>query len=89
MKDLKKLRVKIDKLDDELLEILSKRIEIVREIGKMKRKNHLPLFDKKRWEEILKSKLSKSKSLNLSEKFIEKLYAVIHEHSLEIEKEEK
>jgi len=78
-------RKQIDKIDEELINVLAKRINIVREIGKYKKENGIPPLDEKRWQEVLKSKLSKACLLNISEKFIKKLYEVIHDHSLEIE----
>jgi len=78
-------RKQIDKIDEELINVLAKRINIVREIGKYKKENGIPPLDEKRWQEVLKSKLSKTCLLNISEKFIKKLYEVIHDHSLEIE----
>ncbi|MCJ7804330.1 chorismate mutase [Patescibacteria group bacterium] len=86
---LKNWRKQINKLDGELLNILAKRINIVREIGKHKKTYGIPSLDEKRWQEVLQSKLSKARSLNIPEKFIEKLYNLIHEHSLEIENKSK
>ena len=86
---LENWRKQIDKLDEELVNILAKRINIVREIGKYKKAHGLAPLDQKRWQEILRVKLSKTHSLNISEKFIEKLYNLIHEHSLEIENNSK
>ncbi len=82
-------RKQIDKLDEELLNVLAKRTNIVREIGEHKRTYGIPPLDEKRWQEVLQSKLSKARSLNIPEKFIEKLYSLIHEHSLEIENKSK
>ena len=86
-KSLEKWRKQIDKCDQELMNILAKRINIAKEIGKYKKVHGMPLFDKKRWQEVLRSKLVKARSLNISERFIEKLYKIIHKNSLEIEEE--
>jgi len=86
---LKNWRNQIDELDEELLNIFAKRINIVREIGKHKKTYDIPPLDEKRWQEVLQSKLSKARSLNIPEKFIEKLYSLIHENSLEIENKSK
>jgi len=78
-------RKQIDRLDEELINVLAKRINIVKKIGKYKKENGIPPLDQKRWQEVLKSKLSKARLLNISEKFVERIYNIIHEHSLEIE----
>lgn len=83
---LENWRKQIDKVDTELLRALAKRITVVKEIGKYKKSRGIPPLDEKRWQEVMRSKISKARSLNISEKFVEKLYNLIHEHSLEIEK---
>ena len=81
------LREEIDCIDEELLNIIGKRIRIVEEIGKYKKANGLPSLDEERWREVLRSKIVRAQSLGISENFVEKIYNLIHEHSLEIEKE--
>ncbi len=86
---LKKFRQEIDEIDRELLAIMAKRVNLVREIGKVKKENNINPLDSKRWKEVLESRLSIAKSLNLSEEFIKNLYVLIHKHSLAIESKEK
>lgn len=87
--DLKKLRQQIDTADDELLQILARRVDIVRQVGLLKKANNMASLDEKRWRELLESNLLKAGSLNLSGDFIRKLYNLIHEYSLEIETKNK
>lgn len=82
-------RRRIDTLDDQLLHILAERIDTVRKIGKFKKTHKIKPLDEKRWQEVLGSKLSKAKVLSLSRDFIKKLYDLIHEYSLEIERNSK
>jgi len=88
-KSLEDWRKQIDTLDEELLNVLAKRINIVRKIGEFKKARGISLLDEKRWQQILHSTLSKAKSLHLSQVFIEKLYNLIHEYTLEVEKNSK
>jgi len=83
--DLDKLRKEIDKLDDELLHIFAKRIEIVKKIGTLKNNNNLPLVDKKRKNELLELITKKAESLGLSKEFIKSLYSLIHDHAVKIQ----
>ena len=83
--DLNTLRKQIDAVDGQLLNTLAERVRLVKTIGKLKKSKGIPPMDLKRWQQVLLSKIKKAKSLNLSEKFIEKLYNLIHEYSLEIE----
>lgn len=86
---LENWRKQIDALDEELLHILGKRYHIVRQIGAYKKAKGIPPLDQKRWQAILKSRLSKAEFYNLSKDFIKKLYDLIHQYSLEIESENK
>jgi len=49
---LKELRREIDRIDSEILELISKRFEISREIGNLKNSNGLKIYDPEREKEI-------------------------------------
>ena len=82
-------RSQIDELDSELLRVLAQRMYYVREIGKLKQSGGMSPLQQERFAAIIKSQLAKAKSLNLSEKFVDDLYQLIHEYALEIQREEK
>lgn len=84
--ELENLRQQIDFLDEQLLEILAKRMAIVKEVGIYKKTNGIPPLDKNRWKEVLRRKIIKANILNLSTSFVLEIYDVIHEQALEIEK---
>lgn len=86
---LPRLRAKIDDLDSKLIHILSKRLQVVGEIGKFKKANKIKPLDKNRWKEVLKSRKIIGKSLGVSPKFIENIFEQIHTESLKTEKEIK
>jgi len=87
--DLEKLRQEIDALDYELLQILAKRIAVVKKIGVHKKEKGMDPLDEKRWQDLLESRFAVAKLLELPSDFIKNLYELIHEHSLRIEKEVK
>lgn len=84
---LEKLRKEIDGIDESLLDLLAKRIALVREVGELKKEHGVAPLDETRWKKLLSEKLTKAKILNLSESFVEKLYALIHEHALDVQKD--
>ena len=51
--ELKDLRNKIDQIDQELVTLIEKRIEIVKQIGEYKKKHNLPILDQNREQEVL------------------------------------
>jgi monofunctional chorismate mutase len=55
------LRKKIDKIDNRILKLIEERVEIAKEIGRLKKRAGLSLHDRKREAEILKRIEKKSK----------------------------
>jgi chorismate mutase/prephenate dehydratase len=58
-------RKKIDEADKELLNLFLKRMEYSKEIAKIKEERNLPIFDKKREEEVIKSRVENIDNDNL------------------------
>lgn len=52
--NLEQIRLRIDKIDDEILSLILKRIEYSKLIAKIKLKENLSICDKQREKEILK-----------------------------------
>lgn len=84
---LEKLRNQIDQIDEEILKILSKRINIVKKIGEFKKENKIDFFDSVRYKNLLDEKIKKAKIFGIDEEFIHKIYNLIHNHSIKIQKE--
>lgn len=51
---LQELREEIDKLDDEIVALLEKRVQIAKQIGEIKTRLNQEVYNPKREEEILK-----------------------------------
>jgi chorismate mutase len=79
------LRKKIDQIDDRLIKLLAQRMRVVEKIGEWKKQKGLPLLDKKRWREVLGSKVNKAKKLDLNPALVKKIYNLIHKFALERE----
>ena len=84
--NLQTMRMKIDSIDKILLSALAKRAELVRAIGKYKQKHNLKLFDRKRWSEVIKTRITTGKSMGLSPGFIREIFKLIHKNSLFIQR---
>ena len=79
---IEKYRISIDELDEQLLEILSKRMELSELIGKLKKEQNLAPFQPDRWSSVLENCLKKGVSLKLDRDFINQIFNVIHKESL-------
>jgi chorismate mutase-like protein len=83
--NLLKKREEIDKIDKELLKVLSKRMEIIKDISKIKKQQKIPVLQKKRIETMLKDRRKLAEKYKLNPDFIEKLYKGLIEESMRIE----
>lgn len=82
LNSLEELRNEIDLLDDELIEILGRRMKIVHQIGEYKKRNKITVLQAKRWDQILKKSFERGKKQKLSNDFIGKLFREIHQESI-------
>lgn len=80
--NLERLRELLDAVDDEILEKLAVRMELVKEIGKDKRANNVTILQVERWKKTLERSLENGSSLGLSTKFIEGMLHLIHDESI-------
>jgi chorismate mutase len=80
---LEKLRSEIDKIDQELIDILARRMSVVEEIGKYKKSNRITILQLKRWSQIIHDRVETGEHLGLSREFLMKLLEALHEESIQ------
>jgi len=81
------LRSMIDSADDQLIQILAKRMDLVQQIGEYKKENNITILQIKRWNEIICMRLSKASAMGLHLDFVKKLLEILHEESIQIQTE--
>lgn len=81
-KDLSDLRMAIDKIDSDIIDLISNRMGIAEEIGTYKKEHNLTILQPKRWEEIQNKQLEKGQLQGLTAKFIQKYLEAIHQESI-------
>lgn len=84
---LELLRNRIDALDRELLETLSARMEIARQIGIYKKENNVTAFQVGRFSELMEKRIKLGESLNLNANLVQQLFHHIHEDSVRMQTE--
>ena len=77
MDELKQLRQKIDALDDQILQLLSKRVQTCKAIGLAKKAQGLPIHDSSREQEVYQKIKTKATDLSLSSEQVEAVYREI------------
>ena len=85
-KTINELRKEIDEVDEQFIQLFAKRLEIVREIGKIKKENNIKPLDNDRWQEVTQKVNNYAKKHNISQELVEKIYELIHQAALTIEK---
>ena len=76
------LRGEIDDIDDELLQLLARRMNVSTQIGEYKKEKGLTVVQMDRWKQILKDHLETGANLGLSNELIEKVFEAIHQASI-------
>lgn len=79
---LEKMRVQINQLDDELLQLLSQRMKIADKIGQYKKEANLTILQTRRWNEILDRACKKGEKMGLSKEFVTKYLDAVHMESI-------
>lgn len=85
MDQINNLRNLIDSIDDQLLELINSRANLVKEIGELKKRNNLSVIDKKREAEIFETISKKAQAKGLDEKAIKKIWENLIDISYKIE----
>ena len=79
---LTELRSQIDKLDDELLELLSRRMRVSRDIGQYKKEHNMPVLQAQRYGELLTRRADQAVRMGMDREFMRSVLQAIHEESI-------
>ncbi|MCR4592470.1 MAG: bifunctional 3-deoxy-7-phosphoheptulonate synthase/chorismate mutase type II [Bacteroidaceae bacterium] len=79
---LKDLRKEIDEIDNELIDLLAKRMSICRNIGEYKKENGLTVVQTRRYSEILDKRGAQGSLLGIDTQCIKNIFEHIHEESV-------
>ena len=76
------LRSQIDELDNQLIDLLSKRMRVCREIGQYKKEHNMTVRQASRYNEILEKRGAQGALCGMSAEFVTKVFESIHEESV-------
>jgi chorismate mutase len=85
MKDLASLRHEIDQLDEQLWEIIGRRVDVARQIGDWKRVHGAPVLQPARYQQVLDQALVWGAEKGLSEDVIREVMEALHKESVRVE----
>ncbi|MEG2277451.1 MAG: bifunctional 3-deoxy-7-phosphoheptulonate synthase/chorismate mutase type II [Odoribacter sp.] len=81
--NIDELRARIDGIDNDLLDLLSKRMKVSDEIGIYKKQNDITILQPGRWDNILEKVFVKGAEKGLDNDFLEKVFKAIHQASID------
>jgi chorismate mutase len=87
-RDLEKLRCKIDELDSAIIHLLSKRMDVVRDMAQIKKDCRMTVLQLTRWNNIIQTRTAEGEEKGLSREFLRNLLDIIHKESIEIQSKE-
>ena len=79
------LRQLIDKLDEEIIQLLKKRMNVSKEVGRLKEELHIPVEDKNREKEIIE-RLTEQAGQNLSEEQLIRIFTAVFKSSKQLQR---
>ena len=85
MRELASLRHEIDQLDEQLWEIIGRRVDVARQIGDWKRVHGAPVLQPARYQQVLDQALVWGTENGLSEDVIREVMEALHKESVRVE----
>jgi chorismate mutase len=82
LKKLTKLRSEINLLDKQLIELLTDRMDVAENIGKVKKEANVAILQRSRWQEVFQKVVSEGEQSGLSNDFVAKVFKAIHQESI-------
>ncbi|RKN78578.1 bifunctional 3-deoxy-7-phosphoheptulonate synthase/chorismate mutase type II [Ulvibacterium marinum] len=79
---LNNLRAQIDIIDNQLIDMLGKRMKVSDGIGELKKQRNVAVLQTNRWNSILGKMILEGESKGLSEEFVLKMFKAIHQESI-------
>ena len=79
---LASLRKQIDEMDDNLMDLLTKRMRVSREIAQYKKEHNMAVVQTGRYAEILDKRGAQGGMCGMDPTFVKKVYEAIHEESV-------
>lgn len=80
--NLNLLRQQIDKCDNELLEVLSKRMRVARDIGQYKLEHNMPVVQNDRYADIMERRVNLAVEMGIGAECMQAIMQAIHEESV-------
>jgi len=81
-----RLRKQIDRIDNKIIRLLSKRLAIVNKVGECKKANNVKPLDNKRWKRVIDARKKIAYRNGINQQLVVDIWERIHEEALIMEK---
>ncbi len=78
-------RAEIDEYDDQLVELISKRMKVSKLIGHYKKENNIQVLQAARYNEIIEERVKQAAGLGIKSDCMQKILEAIHEESVRLQ----
>lgn len=86
---LQQFRDQVKTIDLEIIYLLSRRFENVKQIWELKKVLDMPVHQENRWQELLEDILEEADERMLDRNFVTKIWDLIHEESKKYQEKQK
>ena len=86
--NLEALRLQMDSIDEQVIELLQTRMNLAREIGQYKKNHGMTILQMQRWKEVFKTRGAWAQAAGLGPEFIETYLEQVHKESIRVQNEE-
>lgn len=76
------LRKQIDEIDNQVMDLLAKRMRVCREIGQYKKEHNMTVIQTNRYNEILDKRGAQGSLCGMDSMFVKRVYEEIHQESI-------
>lgn len=82
---LEKYRNQIDSIDNQIIELLSQRMSVIKNIGQLKKQKNISAFQINRWRKMIRSRIEFGNKIGLNKSFLKKMLQIVHKESIRIQ----
>ncbi len=83
---LDNFRNQIDTIDEEIIYLLSRRFELVKQIWILKKEHNIPALQPDRWNKLINNLFLEAESKWVNPELVKNIWNEIHKESLRLEK---
>jgi len=81
--ELEMLRQQIDIIDEKMISLLAQRMDVVREIGVVKKSKGVKILQLSRWKGLVENRIKMGEKIGLSAAFVKKILQLVHKESIQ------